>query len=121
MADALETARDAIRTRITEIKGELTQLEKALNALTAGSGARRRSGRPTSRRSATSGRRRAPRGRRKNELLASIRKHPNYRLSEHAKALGINGNHASAVVRELVKGGEVKKVDRGRYKAPAKS
>jgi Mn-dependent DtxR family transcriptional regulator len=34
--------------------------------------------------------------------------------------MGVSGTHASAIVRELAKAGEVKKVDRGRYKAKAK-
>ena len=119
----VDDAAKLLRQRLSELDDERKKLEAALQALTDG---RRGSSSPRRRRRAvgTSTRRqttpgRAGRGQRREQLLARIKRHPDTKLADHAKAIGISGNHASSVVRQLLESGDVVKTARGRYAVKA--
>ena len=59
---------------------------------------------------------RAPRGQRRTELLASIEKHPEYKPSEHAKAMNVSPNQVYGLVRKLQAERKITKTAKGTYK-----
>jgi predicted transcriptional regulator len=59
---------------------------------------------------------RAKPGQREKQLLASVSKHPEYRPSEHAKAIGVSANQVYAVAAKLQKEGKLTKTAKGTYK-----
>ncbi len=59
---------------------------------------------------------RAKRGERQAEFKATLKQNPDYRLSEIARSMGIDSTRASNLAKQLVDSGEIKKVDRGRYR-----
>ena len=111
----IDKAAGLLRERISELDRERSQLEMALKALNDGAtGGRERPRRSqTTRRSRAAGK--APRGKRRKDLLDNIRRNPDNRLADHAKAIGISGNQAASIAKQLVDSEEVVRTGRGRY------
>jgi hypothetical protein len=114
MPTKLEQARDLLAKRLDELDGERAQLvtaiaqldEAAKGSSSSSKPATRRSG---SRRSGTSKtrtsrgtrRKRAPRGERENQLLSSIKSNPDYRVSDHARAVGVKPQQLYPILNRL--------------------
>jgi hypothetical protein len=102
MADAINTAREAIESRIKEIEQEVQRLRGALAELVGGDRtptARRRGSRP--RRSGTRRRRKvAPRGQRREQLLAHLEQNPGAKPAEIARAMGTTPANVQNVLRK---------------------
>lgn len=95
--DAIEKAIATVEKRLDEIRDEESMLEAGLYGRKGG-GQRRNKPRT-----------RAARGQREKQLLASIKKHPNYRQADHAKAIGVGNSQVYGLVKKLSKKGKVKK------------
>ena len=106
--DAIDKARSTIEDRLRELRDEEKRLIDALKAL----GGKARSASHldgAGSRKPKQTRKRAPRGQREKQLLASIKKHPNYKQADHAKEIGIQPNQVYGLVNKLSKDGKVKK------------
>ena len=102
--DAIDKAQSVIQDRLRALTEEEKRLEKALKALVHSDS--KKKGQP----SATGRtRKRAPRGQREKQLLASIKKHPNYKQTEHAKAIGISSNQVYGLVSKMSKTKQIRK------------
>lgn len=110
MLDALDRARHIIEERLHELEDEAKKLRDALARLAHQDGRKRkkRSGRPTTKR--------APRGERQRQLLTSIENHPDYKPSEHAKAMKVSPNQVYALARKLHDEGKITKTAKGTYR-----
>jgi hypothetical protein len=62
------------------------------------------------------GSKRAPRGQRQRQLLASIEKHPEYKLGEHAKAMKVDPKQVYGLASKLQKEGKITETGKGTYK-----
>ena len=125
MTDTLEQARKVLKQRIAEIDDERGRLERALAELGSGSSGTRRSGRtsaakPRGRSRSRSTGKRAPRGQREDQLLSSIRSNPDYRVSQHAREIGVSAQQLYPLLRRLSDKSLISKAN-GRYRATAKS
>ena len=110
MPDALDKARHIIEERLHEVEEEAKKLRNALARLAHQDGRKpkKKPGRPTTRR--------APRGERQRQLLASIEKHPDYKPSEHAKAMKVGPNQVYGLASKLQEEGKITKTAKGTYK-----
>ena len=107
--DAIDKAQSVIQDRLRALTEEEKRLEKALKALVHSDS--KKKGQP----SATGRtRKRAPRGQREKQLLASIKKHPNYKQADHAKEIAVKPNQVYGLVNKLSKDGKVKKAKDGK-------
>ena len=106
MPEALDRARHVIEERLHEIEDEAKKLRDALARLAHKDG----------RKPARKGSNRAPRGERQSQLLASIKKHPDYKPSEHAKAMKVSPNQVYGLARKLQEEGKINKTAKGTYK-----
>ena len=123
MPTKLEQARDLLAKRLEELDGEREQLIAAISQLDGaakGSSAtapapKRRSGsrRRASSKTTTRGtrRKRAPRGERESQLLASIEANPGFRVSEHARAVGVKPQQLYPILNRLKSENRIAKKD----------
>lgn len=102
MSDTLDRARDLIEERLHELQDEAKKLRESLAGLVHLDG---REPKKPARRTA----KRAPRGERQRQLLASIEKHPEFKPSEHAKAMKVSPNQVYALARKLQDEGKITK------------
>jgi hypothetical protein len=122
MPTKLQQARDLLAKRLEELeeeRGQLTaaiaQLDEAANG--SGTGAatpKRRSGRRrATAKTTTRGtrRKRAPRGERESQLLASIEANPGYRVSEHAREVGVKPQQLYPILNRLTSEDKITKKD----------
>ena len=124
MPTKLQQARDLLAKRLEELDGEREQLIAAIaqldeaakgsSAAAAPAAPKRRS----SRRRATSTtttrgtrRKRAPRGERESQLLASIEANPGYRVSEHAREVGVKPQQLYPILNRLTTENRITKKD----------
>jgi hypothetical protein len=119
MTDKLEDARKLLNDRIAELDAEREQLTKALERLqdvggSTPSRSRRRSSGSATRRRSGSGRKRAPRGEREKQLLVSLKSHPDRRVSDHAREIGVRPQQLYPILNRLIKEDKVEKAG-GRY------
>ncbi len=113
MSDALDRARHFIEERLHELENEAKKLRESLAALGHRDG-RDAKGKPVRRTT-----KRAPRGERQRQLLASIEKHPDFKPSEHAKAMKVSPNQVYGLARKLQAEGKIAKTPKGTYKIKA--
>ena len=123
MPTKLEQARDLLAKRLEELDGEREQLIAAiaqLDGAAKGSGAaapasKRRSSsrRRSSSKTTTRGtrRKRAPRGERESQLLASIEANPGYRVSDHAREVGVKPQQLYPILNRLKSENKITKKD----------
>lgn len=109
MPDALDRARHVIEERLHELEDEAKKLRDALARLA------HQDGRKPKRKPARPPSKRAPRGQRQKQLLASIEKHPDFKPSEHAKAMKVSPNQVYALARKLQDEGKMAKTAKGTY------
>ena len=133
MPTKLEEARSLLVTRLEELDRERQQLLEAIGQLdnlvtekkaSGGASKRRAATRsngadPTksAKRSSTS-RKRAPRGEREKQLLMSIKTNPDYRVSEHAREVGVSPQQLYPLLNRLVARDAIEKKDK-RYAVKA--
>jgi hypothetical protein len=110
MPEALDRARRAIEDEIHELETQASKLRDALARL-AQQDHRRPKAKPP-RRSA----KRAPRGERQRQLLASIEQHPEYKPSEHAKAMKVSPKQIYPLASKLQGEGKIAKTAKGTYR-----
>ena len=123
MSTKLEQARDLLAKRLEELDGEREQLIAAiaqLDGAAKGSSAvaPARKTRSTSRRRSSSKtttrgtrRKRAPRGEREAQLLASIEANPGYRVSDHAREVGVKPQQLYPILNRLKSENKITKKD----------
>jgi hypothetical protein len=110
MPEALDRARSAIEDQIHELEAQVKKLRDALAGLGHEDG--RKPARQPQRRTG----KRAPRGQRERQLLASIEKHPDFKPSEHAKAIKVSPNQVYSLANKLQGEGRITKTAKGTYK-----
>lgn len=117
MSDTIERARGIIEDRIREIEAERARLEEALEGLgqsvKARPAATRRSASKRSTPARGSRSPRAPRGERERQLLKSIRKSPERRISDHARAVGVRPQQLYPLLRRLQSSGKIERTESG--------
>jgi hypothetical protein len=114
----LDEARRLLAKRLEEIDRERKQLTAAIEQLDglgqtgpAGNG-RRSSRRSTrSRRTARKAGKRAPRGEREKQLLSSIKAHPDYRVADHAREVGVSPQQLYPLLNRLASQDKIVKKD----------
>ena len=123
MPTKLEQARDLLAKRLEELDGEreqliaaIAQLDGAAKGSSAGSTAPKRrssSRRRSSSKTTTRGtrRKRAPRGERESQLLASIEANPGYRVSDHAREVGVKPQQLYPILNRLKSENKITKKD----------
>ncbi len=109
MSETIDKARQMIEKRLSELEDEAKKLRDALVGLG------HRDGTP-SKAPAPKPKKRAKPGQREKQLLASVTKHPDYKPSEHAKAIGVPTNQVYSVATKLQKEGKLTKTAKGTYK-----
>ncbi len=116
MPDTIDTARKFIEEQLAKLEEEAKKLREALASLGG------RDGKPAEA-LAPEAQKRAKPGQREKQLLNSVSKHPDYKPSEHAKAIGVSPNQVYSLARKLQKEGKLTKTAKGTYKvkAPAAS
>jgi transcriptional regulator with GAF, ATPase, and Fis domain len=112
--EAIDRARHAIEDRLKDLREEERRLEQALKHLVGRDGAKPKSVRAKSSTARSRTSKRAPRGQREKQLLASIKKHPDYKQADHAKEIGVKPNQVYGLVNKLGKEGKVKKSKDGK-------
>ena len=115
MASTTEQAATLLRARLTELEDEAEQVKIALTAIEGKANSKprqRRSGSSRVKRTATG---RAKKGERQAQFKATLKKNPNFKLSDISKSMGISNNNASSLARQLQDSGEIKKIGRGQY------
>lgn len=110
MPDALDRARHVIEERLHELEHETKKLRDALARLA------HHDGRKPKGQAARRTTKRAPRGERQSQLLASIENHPDYKPSEHAKAMKVSANQVYGLASKLQEEGKIAKTAKGTYK-----
>jgi len=123
MPTKLEQARDLLAKRLEELDGEreqliaaITQLDGAAKGSSAAAPASKRRN-PSSRRSSSktttrgTRRKRAPRGERESQLLASIEANPGYRVSDHAREVGVKPQQLYPILNRLKSEKKITKKD----------
>jgi hypothetical protein len=123
MPTKLQQARDLLAKRLEELEEEREQLTAAIAQLdeaAKGAGAapaatpKRRSGRRrATAKTTTRGtrRKRAPRGERESQLLASIEANPGFRVSEHAREVGVKPQQLYPILNRLTSEDKITKKD----------
>jgi hypothetical protein len=109
MSETIDKARQMIEKRLSELEDEAKKLRDALVGLG------HRDGKP-SKAPARKTKKRAKPGQREKQLLASVSKHPDYKPSEHAKAMGVSANQVYSLATKLQKEGKLTKTAKGTYK-----
>ena len=110
-----EQARRLIEQRLAELDRERKQLQGAIAQLSRdGVGRVRASAPPAKRAKATAHAKRAGRGQREQQLLRSLKAHPDFRVADHARAMGVKPQQLYPILRRLSQRGTVAKND-GRY------
>lgn len=112
--EAIDKARSVIEDRLKDLREEERRLEQALKHLVGRDGAKPKTRRPKSSSARTRTRKRTPRGQREEQLLASIKAHPNYKQADHAREIGVKPNQVYGLVNKLSKDGKVKKAKDGK-------
>ena len=112
--EAIDRARSVIEDRLKDIRDEERRLEQALKHLIGRDGAKPKVGRAKRSTASSRTRRRAPRGQREKQLIASIKKHPNYKQADHAREIGVKPNQVYGLVNKLSKDGKVNKAKDGK-------
>jgi transcriptional regulator with GAF, ATPase, and Fis domain len=112
--EAIDRARHAIEDRLKDLREEERRLEQALKHLVGRDGAKPKKGRTKSSPTRARTRKRAPRGQREKQLLASIKKHPDYKQADHAREIGVKPSQVYGLVNRLSKDGKVKKSKDGK-------
>ena len=112
--EAIDKARSVIEDRLKDLREEERRLEQALKHLVGRDGAKPKTERAKSSTTRSRTRKRAPRGQREKQLLASIKAHPNYKQSDHAREIGVKPNQVYGLVNKLSKDGKVKKSKDGK-------
>ena len=124
MPDKLEEARSLLEKRLAELDAEREQLTaaiKQLDGVMKGSGngstassrrtsTRTRGSRNSTKRSSGS-RKRARRGQREKQLLSSIKANPDYRVSDHAREVGVSPQQLYPLLNRLVSKDAIVKKD----------
>jgi len=122
VATKLDEARRLLATRLQEIEEEREQLIATiaqLDRIGAGAGAApsrtpKKSTRKStaSRRGRRSGaRKRAPRGKREEQLLSSISAHPDFRVADHAREVGVKPQQLYPILNRLKAENRITKKD----------
>lgn len=115
MSEAIDSARKTIEDRLQELRDEEKRLVDALKAL--GGTAKRTAHLDGGSKKPKRSRKRAKPGEREKQLLASIKKHPDYKQAEHAKAIGISSNQVYGLVNKMTTAGTIKKTKGGTLSA----
>jgi hypothetical protein len=110
MPDTIDKARHMIGQRLAELEDEAKKLRHALASLG------HRDGKPSKAQPARRTKKRAKPGQREKQLLASVSKHPDYKPSEPAQALGVSVNPVDSLATKLQKEGKLTKTAKGTYK-----
>ena len=110
MPDTIDKARHMIEECLAELEDEAKKLRRALASLG------HRDGKPSKAQPARTTKKRAKPGQREKQLLASLSKHPDYKPSEHAKAMGVSANQVYSLATKLQKEGKLTKTAKGTYK-----
>lgn len=110
MPDTIDKARHMIEKRLADLENEAKKLRHALASLG------HRDGKPSKAQPAPKPKKRAKPGQREKQLLASVSKHPDYKPSEHAKAIGVSANQVYSLATKLQKEGKLTKTAKGTYK-----
>jgi hypothetical protein len=136
MTEAFEAARKVLEARLAVIEAEAQELRNALASFpivaqartsgrrrsvaakartepSASSSSSSSSSRGRSKRNASRTSRRAKPGERQKQLLASIRRHPNRSVAEHADQIGIKPQQAYPLLKQLTSVGKLAKTDSG--------
>ena len=123
MATKLEEARQLLVKRLEEIDREreqlvaaITQLEGVVESKSASASPARRSSRRSRgaskpRRSSNGRRKRAPRGKREEQLLSSITAHPDFRVADHAREVGVKPQQLYPILNRLLEREAITKQD----------
>ena len=120
MATKLDEARRLLATRLQEIEEEREQLIATiaqLDRIGAGAAPPRTPRKATrkstaSRRGRRSGaRKRAPRGKREEQLLSSISAHPDFRVADHAREVGVKPQQLYPILNRLKAENRITKKD----------
>jgi len=124
VASKLDEARKLLAKRLEEIDRERAQLVAALEQLEGleesspaaatskrSTRARGRTRGSSSRKSSNGRRKRAPRGEREKQLLNSIGTNPGYRVSEHAREVGVKPQQLYPILNRLVTNDVITKKD----------
>lgn len=109
MSDAVDQARAVLEDRLRGIDDEIRRLKRALEHLGSSDGAKR----AVRKRRSSRSRKPAPRGQRAAEFLAFVKKNPDSRGAEIAKALGVQPSQTYQLAKRLEDEGKVKKTKRG--------
>ena len=109
MSETIDRARHMIEERLSDLEDEAKKLRDALVGLG------HRDGKPA-KAPAPKAKKRAKPGQREKQLLTSVSKHPDYKPSEHAKAIGVSTNQVYSVATRLQKEGQLTKTAKGTYK-----
>ena len=115
MSDTLDRARHLIEERLHELQDEAKKLRESLAGLV------HLDGREPKTKPARRTAKRAPRGERQRQLLASIDKHPDFKPSEHAKAMKVSPSQVYGLARNLQDEGQITKTAKGTYKTKSKT
>ncbi len=118
MTETIEQARQILEERLTELEAEADRLREAIAKL---AGDERDATRPRRRRAAKASGSRAPaprakRGERQRQHLESILRNPDYRVAEHADAVGVRPQQLYPLLHKLESSGKIAKTDDG-YRA----
>jgi predicted Rossmann fold nucleotide-binding protein DprA/Smf involved in DNA uptake len=128
MAEAISEARRILENRLSEVENEASGLRRAIASLpgtttelkTPPPKARPARTRTASTRTASSSARnaarRAPKGRREEQLFKSISAHPNQKVADYARRVGVRPQQLYPLLRRLEEAGRIKKTKDG-YKA----
>jgi hypothetical protein len=117
VADAIDTARDALIKQIRELEEQVGRLKGALSELNRNGASstkpRRRARSGGTRRRA--GGKRAPRGAREAQFLAVVEAKPGATGTEIAKEIGISPNQVYGLAHRLTDAGKIRKRRGGGY------
>ena len=125
LATKLEEARQLLVKRLEEIDREreqlvaaITQLEGVVESKSAAASPARRSSRrsrgstkPRRSNSSNGRRKRAPRGKREEQLLSSITAHPDFRVADHAREVGVKPQQLYPILNRLLEREAITKKD----------
>lgn len=118
MSQTIERARQLLEQRVAELEAERVRLSETLARLEA-KASPKNGGRPSTATAAARRRStRASRGEREQQLLVSIEANPDYRVSDHAREIGVRPQQLYPLLHKLEASGKVTKGDDG-YRAAA--
>lgn len=113
-SETVDKARGLLVERRQELSEELAQIERALKNLSSNGRSATRKPRKSSGTKTTGTR--AKRGEREGQLLASIKRNPNYKAADHAKEMGVSAAQVHNLVSKLVKEKKLRKTPKGALK-----